>query len=87
MCDSTSEVVSVECFCSYSPNRAASLLRPNKNRENEAMRDKQGREDRRWNEKRSSERPGVNLGSLSLKTRKQEVGRTPHVEHPDDLAA
>jgi hypothetical protein len=67
-----------------SPNRAASLLRPNKNQEYEGMRDKQGRDDRRWNEKGSSERSGVNLESLTLKTRKQEVSRTPHVEHPHE---
>ena len=48
------------------------------------MRDKQGRDDRRWNEKRSSERPRVNLESLTLKTREQEVNRTPHVENPDE---
>jgi len=60
------------------------VLGPNQNQEYEAMRDQQGRHDRRGNEKRGSERSGVNLESLTLKTRKQEVRRTPHVEHPHE---
>jgi len=42
------------------------MLRPNKNQEYEAMRDEQGRDDCCGNEKRCSERPGIDVESLSV---------------------
>ncbi len=45
------------------------------------MHDKQRWHDRGWDEKRRSERPGVNLDSeLALVERIQEIGAAPHIE-------